>query len=511
MKGQSRTRNSIVNSITSITTQILTVVMNFIVKIVFVRVISMEYLGVNGLFSNIITMLSLADLGLGTAIPYSLYGPLAHNDKNKINVLMNFYAKVYNIIGTVVIIVGLGLIPFLPALIKDGQGVPNLYLIYSLYVIHSASSYFFVYKKMLIDADQKSAITARIVFVFSFLLSLVQIFVLIVFKNFILFLVSAIVFVVLQNIYISIKANKMYPYIKKKTNEKMDKKDLNSIIKNVSALFIYKVGNVVTNGTDNLVISKFLGLIPVGIYSNYILIVNSLITVTNQLFNAITSSIGNLVATSNSKHSEDVFNKLVFINFWIYSVFSVLLLILFNSFIKICFGTKFVTDISVVFALVYNFYIFGMQTTPNSYITAYGLFYKNKWRPVFMIITNIVVSIILVKYLGILGVVLGTIASRIFTTAWMDPYIVYRHGFKMNPFNYYVSYLKYILIFTIVGFSMYYLSTFIVISNLIVWILVGIVSFIIINALYVLIFYRSGEFKYFYDKFKPLVMKLIRH
>lgn len=511
MKEQSRTKNSIRNSITSITTQMLTVIMNFIVKIVFVRVISMEYLGVNGLFSNIITMLSLADLGFGTAIPYSLYKPLANKDEKKIRVLMNFYSKIYNIIGTIVIIVGLGLIPFLPHLIKGGEGVPHLYLIYSLYVIHSASSYFFVYKKLLIDSDQKGYITSRIVFIFSFLLSLVQIFILIVFKNFILFLLSSIVFVVLQNIYISHKANMMYPYLKKKTNEKMKKKDVNEITKNVSALFIYKVGNVVTNGTDNLVISKWLGLVPVGIYSNYILVVNSLITVTNQLFNAITSSIGNLVATTNSKHSEDVFKKLVFMNFWIYSVFSILLLVLFNPFIKICFGSKYVTDMSVVFALVYNFYIYGMQTTPTSYITAYGLFYKNKWRPIFMIIINITVSIILVKYLGIFGVVLGTIASRILTTSWMDPYIVYKYGFNMKSINYYLDYIKYIGIFSLLLITAYFTSTLFTISNLFVWVLVALLYFIIINLIYLVIFNHSNEFQYFYDKFKPMVMKIIRH
>lgn len=511
MKEQSRTKNSIRNSITSITTQMLTVIMNFIVKIVFVRVISMEYLGVNGLFSNIITMLSLADLGFGTAIPYSLYKPLAEKNEKKIRVLMNFYSKIYNIIGTIVIIVGLGLIPFLPHLIKGEEAVPHLYLIYSLYVIHSASSYFFVYKKLLIDSDQKGYITARIIFIFSFLLSLVQIFILIVFKNFILFLLSSIVFVVLQNIYISHKANKMYPYLKKKTKEKMKRKDVDEITKNVSALFIYKVGNVVTNGTDNLVISKWLGLVPVGIYSNYILVVNSLITVTNQLFNAITSSIGNLVATTNSKHSEDVFKKLVFMNFWIYSVFSILLLVLFNPFIKICFGSKYVTDMSVVFALVYNFYIYGMQTTPTSYITAYGLFYKNKWRPVFMIIINMTVSIILVKYLGIFGVVLGTIASRVFTTAWMDPYIVYKHGFNMKPINYYLDYIRYIGIFSLILLVAYFTSTLFTISNLFVWLLVAIGYFVVINLIYLLLFNCSDEYQYFYDKFKPMVMKFIRH
>ena len=306
---QSRTKSSVINSLTSITTQILTVVMNFVVKIVFTRTISMEYLGVNGLFANIITMLSLADLGIGTAIPYSLYKPLAENDHRKVKVFMKFYSKVYNVIGTVVLLIGLGLIPFLPYLIKGGEGVDNLSFIYALFVIHSASSYFFVYKRFLIEADQKGYITARITFAFSFLLSLVQIAILYIYHNFIFYLLSSIIFVVLQNIYISRKATKLYPYLKEEVKDEMDKEDVKEITKNVSSLFVYKVGSVVTNGTDNMVISKFLGLVPVGIYSNYILVTKSLNNVVSQLFIAITSSIGNLVVTTNKEHSKNVFEN----------------------------------------------------------------------------------------------------------------------------------------------------------------------------------------------------------
>ena len=349
---QSRTRNSVINSLTSVTTQILTVVMNFVVKIVFTRTISMEYLGVNGLFANIITMLSLADLGIGTAIPYSLYKPLAEGDHHKVKVLMKFYSKVYNVIGVVVLLIGLGLIPFLPYLIKGGEGVPDLNLIYALFVIHSASSYFFVYKRFLIDSDQKGYITARITFIFSFVLSLVQIGILYLWHNFILYLVSSIVFVILQNIYISHKATKLYPYIKEKTDEKLEKEDVKEITKNVGSLFIYKVGSVVTNGTDNMIISKFLGLIPVGIYSNYVLVTKSLNNVVSQLFTAITSSIGNLVVTTNKKHSQNVFERLLFLNFWFYAFFSIALMILINPFIDLFFGSKFVLSETIVIVLV---------------------------------------------------------------------------------------------------------------------------------------------------------------
>ncbi len=189
----SRTKNSIINSSVSITTQILIVVLNFVVKTIFIKTLGSEYLGINGLFSNIITMLSLADLGIGLAIPYSLYKPLATKDEKKIKGLMKYYSKIYTVIGIIVLVIGLSLIPVLPYIIKDMPDISNIYLIYALFVIHSASSYFFIYKKFLIDSDQKGYISSRIVFAFSSILSIIQIVILILTKDFILFLVSSII------------------------------------------------------------------------------------------------------------------------------------------------------------------------------------------------------------------------------------------------------------------------------------------------------------------------------
>ena len=223
MNNRSRTVNSIINSSMMIVTQVLTVILNFIVKTIFIKMLGNEYNGVNGLFSNIITMLSLADLGIGIAIPYSLYKPLATKDYPKIKILINFYKKIYFGIGMIVLIIGISLTPFLSFFIKEIPDIPHLSLIYILFVIHSASSYFFVYKKFLIDSDQKSYITSRIIFMFSTILSVVQILILIFTKNYILFLLASILFVVMQNIYISHKANKMYPFIKDKTDDKISK------------------------------------------------------------------------------------------------------------------------------------------------------------------------------------------------------------------------------------------------------------------------------------------------
>lgn len=505
MKQRSRTENSIINSAMSIVTQVLTVVLNFAVKTVFIKMLNDEYLGVNGLFTNIITMLSLADLGIGIAIPYSLYKPLAKKDEHKINVLMNFYKKVYTIIGIAVLLIGLSLTPFLGLIIKDiPKNVPHLSLIYILFVIHSASSYFFVYKKFLIDSDQKGYITSRIIFTFSTLLSIIQIILLVTTKNYILFLLSSIILVIIQNIYISSKANKLYPFIKNKTDEKLEKEDMEGIKKNVSSLFIYKVGTVIMNGTDNIIISKFIGLIIVGFYSNYVLIINSITTVLNQIFNAITSSIGNLVVTTNKKRSKEVYDNLNFANFWLYALFGVCIIVLINPFINIWIGKKYVMGFSIVFLLVLNFYVLGMQSVTNSFRNAYGLFWIAKYRPIIMVIINIVISVVLVQLIGIEGVLIGTLISRLVTTAWLDPYIVHKYGFEISPKSYYIDYLKYLVIFIAISIIFNYFVSMITINNIFILILIAILVVIIVNVILVLLFFKTSEFNYFYDKIKKI-------
>lgn len=499
MNKDSRTKNSIRNSSISIINQILTVIMDFIVKTIFIAILGSEYLGINGLFSNIITLLSLADLGIGIAIPYSLYKPLAEGDTKKIQGLMNYYKKIYNIIGIVVLAIGLSLTPFLNFIIKDMPDINGINLIYALFVTHSALSYFFVYKKFLIESDQKGYIVSRITFICSLGLNITRVLLLVITHDFILYLFCSIIWVLIQNFWYSHEANKLYPFIKENNNLTISKKDRDEIGTNVKALLIYKIGNVITQGTDNIVISKFIGLVAVGIYSNYILITNSLNNVLLQLFNAITSSIGNLVVTNNER-SKKIYEILNFFNFYIYSLCSICLFVLINPFMKIWLGNDYVLSFYVALTLSLNFYITGMGSVTNSFRTAYGLFYKARFRPIVMVIINITASIILVKPLGITGVIMGTIISKLLTTVWVDPYVVYKYGFKDNVFNYYKTYLYYLLIFIISSGILYYISSLFSNINILIWLIIAIITFVLYNVIIYVLFHNTVEFKYFYEK-----------
>ena len=509
MSKDSRTKNSIRNSSVTVTNQILTIVMDFFVKTLFINILGNVYLGVNGLFSNIITLLSLADLGIGVAIPYSLYKPLAENDTKKIQALMNFYRKIYIIIGLIVLGIGISLTPFLNLIIKQMPDIPGLSIIYVMFVTHSALSYFFVYKKFLIEADQKGYITSHITFVCSILLNIVRVIVLVLTKNFILYLFCSIVFVLIQNFWYSYKANKLYPYIKDKNNEKISDEDKKEISKNVFALLIYKIGNVVTNGTDNIVISKFIGLITVGIYSNYLLITNSLNNVLVQAFNSITSSVGNLVATNN-KRSKYIFEKLNFLNFYIYSLFSICLCILINPFMVIWLNNDYSLSMWVALLLAINFYIAGMNSVNDSFRTAYGLFYKARFRPIVMVIINLIVSVILAKPLGVAGVLVGTIVSRLLTVVWMDPYIVYKYGFKSDIKEYYKRYIYYFIIFIGSLVILYYFGKMFDLTNIFIWILYAFIILTIYNLIIFILFRKTEEYNFFKEKITNIINKIKR-
>lgn len=510
MEGNSRTKKSIINSFYALTSKFIIVILSFAVRTVFIKTLTQQYLGINGLFSNIITMLSLADLGIGIAIPYTLYSPLAKNDTNKIKILMKFYSKIYNVIGIIVLIVGVILIPFLNLFVKEMPDIPNIKLIYFLFVLNSAMSYFFVYKKLLLDSDQKGYIANKIIMKVTIVVNIIQMILLYLTKNYILYLCLNIASVLIQNIIISVKCNKMYPYITEDTDEKIKKEDIVQLKKNISALCIYKIGVVILNGTDNLIISKVIGVVAVGLYSNYLLITNALTNIISQIFSSITSSVGNMVATDDEQKSENIFKKLQFLNFWIYSISSICLFLLINPFIKIWIGESYCLTGLVAFLISLNFYIYGMQSVVSSFRDAYGLFLQGKYRPIVMVIVNILISIPLAIKIGISGVIIGTVVSRLFVVGIWDPIVVYKFGFKKSVRNYFVMYYKYLLLYIIISVLLFAVVSNIVIDNIFMWVLIACIIFLIINMILLIIYRKTDDFKYFIQKFKQLYKKEIK-
>lgn len=501
-----RTKNSLRNIKYNLIVQILNLVFQFINRTLFIRVLGNEYLGINGLFSNILTLLSLADLGIGTVLTYSLYKPLEEKDETKLKKLMNYYKKIYVTIGLVIFVIGMAIIPFLPKLIKEMPNVPNLNLIYCLYLLNSVASYFCIYKFTIISADQKNYIVSMTQQFFSIIASIVMIIILFCTKNFILYLITQIFFSIFSNLYLSKKAEKMYPFIKDCGGCQLDNTEKKEIKKNTFALFLNKIGSVVVSGTDNLVISSFVGINAVGLYSNYLLIINSINKFTGQYFNSLYASVGNLNSSEDNKKIYDIFKKIFFGNFGIYTFCSVCLYCLFNPFITIWLGKEYVFHDIIVGTIVLSFYIDGMRKSVLMFRESMGLFTNDQFKPIVESILNIVLSIVLTIRFGIVGVFLGTIISMLVSCVFVESYILFKHGFKEKYTKFLKLYFKYIVIGILVLVISLFINNVIIINNQLLEFFVKLMITVIVNILLICLFvYKTDEFKYFSNMFGTLL------
>ena len=499
-----RSKSSAKNLVVALIGQAFGLIISFIARIIFVKFLSDEYLGLNGLFTNLLTMLSLVELGVGSALVYSLYKPLADGDNEKVKSLMDLYRKSYNIIGGVVLIIGILFIPFYRYLISEVPSISHLDFIYILFVLNTSISYFYSYKRSLIICDQKRYIATIYRYVFYFLLNVFQIIVLFLTHNYILYLITQVVFTCLENICISIKADRMYPYLKDKNIKKLDKKELNTISKNVRAMLFHKIGGVVVNSTDNILISKLVGLIAVGMYSNYYLITSALDTITAQFFNAITASVGNLGACTNSKKVKETFNTTFFLNYLIYGVITVCLLILFNPFIEVWLGKKYLFDFGVVLVITICFYLKGIRKTCLTFKDALGLFWQDRYKPIIESIINLVASIILgIKY-GVLGIFMGTIISTVTTSLWIEPYVLYKYYFKENIIDYLYRFIKYTLVVVLTYLIVQKIVILISINGILGLLIKGVVSLILSILIMTIVFIKTNEIKHVKKIFKDI-------
>lgn len=496
MSKDSRIENSIMNAKIGLITQVVTIGLGFINRSVFIYFLSIEYLGINGVFSNLLTMLSLAELGVGSSMTYSLYKPLANRDEDLLQGLMQIYSRVYKIIALVIGIVGIILIPCLPYIIKTETSISNINIIYILYLTNTVISYLFSYKRTIISADQKEYINSKYRYKFNLLKSILQMIFLWLTKNFIAYLVIQIICTLLENIIISSEANKMYPFLKNKNKVKLEESTIKELITNTKATMIYKISGVMLDGTDNLIISSIIGVKWVGLIANYTLLISSVSTVVNIVTNSVSASLGNFIVKENKYRQEELFYILMFISFWVYGFCSSCLFVLVNPFIELWLGEAFLLNKLILSSLVLNFYIVGMQSTVWMYRSAMGLFIYGKWRPVISAILNIIISILLASKIGLLGVLLGTAISRIVTNVWHDPIIIFKHGFKKRTYEYYFKYIKYLIIIIFTILIINNISNKFLVSNFSTFLTLMVICIIIPNVIFFCTFYNTKEFKY---------------
>ena len=431
MSTPSRTTYSVRNITTGFLGQSIQTILGFISRTIFIKCLATEYLGVSGLFTNILSILSLAELGVGSAIAYALYKPLADRDEYKTSALMNFYSTAYKIIGLSVAVIGLSLLPFIKFIINDAPNIEeSIYLIYFLYLFNTVITYFFSYKNTIIVADQKKYISLTIGYIINCLQTVAQVIILLLTKDFLLYLITQSIFALIYNVIISIKADKMYPYLKKNKEAKLDDNTKKELGINIRSLMIIRLSGVLVNNTDNIIISKFLGLSIVGLCSNYNLLISIINSVFAQLFGGITASVGNVNAKESNEKKEEIFNVINFINFWLFGFSAICITLLSNDVIKLWIGDEFILPISIPLILAINFYMVGMQNAVWTYKDTMGLFKQGRFLLLVTGSINIVLSIIFGKYIGLFGILIATAISRALTNTWYDPYVIYKYYYK---------------------------------------------------------------------------------
>lgn len=510
MNSSSRLVNSSRNMLYGSLSQIIVLLMNFIVRIFFIKYLGETYLGVNGLFSNILSVLSLAEMGFGTAMTFNLYKPLTKNDTEEILSLMKFYEKIYRYIGMFVGCVGLLILPFLSYIIRDTNGIQNISLLYLMFLSDSVLSYFFAYKRSILNADQKAFICSQYRYIFVLLKSIVQIILIVIFKNFILYLLIQICFTFLENLFISKKVDRIYPYLKNNNYIQLPKEKVLSIKRDVSALVLSKISHVALNGTDNIIISAFTSIRNVGILSNYTLISGSLTMVVSQLSSALIGSLGNFIASESKEKHYQLFKRIDFMYFIIYAFCFICMFSLYNPFISVFFGKELVFSETIVLVFCLNYLIEGMLQSLWNFRTTMGLFVQGKYRPLFAAGINIVISIIFAKKMGVIGVLLGTTISRIFVNAWYDPYIIFKVGLQKSPKQYFITYFFRICLVGILTFIIYlfkrmcFPSVYTFKSLILLATLTGIIAIVGLIVPHI----KNEEFKYFYTIVKNIGRKI---
>lgn len=427
--------------------KILTILLTFISRTFFIHILGSSYLGINGLFTDILSVLSMADLGLSTAMIYSFYEPISKKDYNKVSALTSFYKKIYLIIFIVILSCGIFLIPFLKYIINMPQSIDHIYIYYLIFLFNTASSYLFVYKTSIISASQKEYIISNYNTIGRLIIMILQIIILLCFKSYILFLLVQVFGTLIINILLSIKAEKMYPEIMMQNTLTITEKK--SIFLNIKNAFIYRISSVLINSTDNILISILIGTVYVGWYSNYLLVINGFNGFISIVFTSMTASVGNILAIESEKKAIEAFKKIQTISLLIGTFTTLVFILLINNFIVVWLGKKYIFDFLTVIAIGINFYLANMLQPIWVYRQAAGLYKETKYIMVYCAIINLILSIILGKIIGIAGIFFASAIARLSTYVWFEPQILFKKYLHSNA----LIYFKRVLLNCIVTFG----------------------------------------------------------
>lgn len=489
-------------------------VLSMVSRVIFVQVLNASYLGINGLFSNVLNILSMADLGIGTAMMYSLFKPLAERDAEKLSALVSFFRKVYLIIAMSVLALGLAGTPFLHLMVNLEKPIPYLEAYYILSLLNVVMSYLFVYRTVLVQADQKSYILDSCATVFRVITFAAQIAVLFLFKNYFVYLSVAVTTGFVSNLVQNAVALKMYPYLRE-TAPKLERSEKQRIARDIKATFIYRICGTIQSNTDNILISIMVGTVFVGYYSNYSMIVNEIVSIISMVYAAFKAGVGNLFANdAPEEQSFFLYRALELLNFWLVGFSSVCFVCLFQDFIKIAFanrnGMEYVLPTPVMIILVINFYVANIRQTMWMFRETTGLFHEVRYIPMVTAVLNLFLSLLLGRCYGMFGIILATVVARMLYAWWREPMILFRQCFHRSPKTYYITYIKRICLCAAVCGVTYLICGQISEENeYLHFIIEMLLCCVIPNGIFYFCYHKTPEYRYLYEKtVLPIIRKV---
>lgn len=494
MDSKNRTKAVMVNSTFAVFAQLLNLALSFIVRTLLIKSLGSEVNGLNGLFSNVVNILSFAELGVGSAISYSLYQPLATGNKEQIAAIMTLFRKIYNYVALFIASTGIIISIFIPVFIHGStEKLGNVHIAFLLFISNVVFSYLMSYKRTLLIANQQSYVDSLNRMIFTFGSQSIQVIGLLLFPNYYLFLVIQMMSTVLSNLPILIRVNREFPYLKQFGDQKVETGTIQYLKKNVIGMLSFKVGGIVITGTDNIVLSSFLGLKTVGMYANYTLIITGLVSLMNSVVNSITSSIGNLASLGDKHREREVFLQFNMVNGAIAFAVGMGLIIFFPVFITLWLGNNFVLSGFVTFIIVMNFFVGQLRNGLINYLNAYGLYWQQRYKSVFEALLNLIVSLTLVTQtnLGISGVLIGTLSSYLLIDFFWEPKIVMQQAIDIHLWAFYFWYGVQIvaggILFYIgqLAFESYVLKTniFLEMAGTVIFVIIGTTLFHLIQVI----------------------------
>lgn len=445
-----RTKNTLRNIIFGFGYRLLNIILPFISRTAILYILGEQYLGLSSLFTSILSFLSLADLGVGGAMVYSMYKPIAENDTKTIRALLNLYLKFYRIIGTVILVLGLCLIPFLKVLVhEDLPGDVNIYVLYILYLINTCLSYWlFAYKSALLQAYQRNDIESKIAMVITPLSYIFMLGALFLTHNYYAYVIWLPIFTIITNVVRMLYVNKHFPKLKPQGHISQELRA--SIVKKVTALLGTKLNTVVLNAADNIVIAAYFGLTTIGIYGNYYYIMSSIIGFLGICYSAMTAGLGNSIALESVDKNYNDFMKFSFINSWLVGWCTICLVCLYQPFMYLWAGKDLMFPFFIVLEFGLYFYVYQIRKIPVTYKDAAGIWWEDRFRPYVSMIVNLVLNIVLAQIIGVSGIILSTVISLLISIPW-ENYTVFKYIFHRSSREYYKKMAYYALTILLAG------------------------------------------------------------